>query len=325
MAKTRIVYLDVAKVLCAFLVVFAHLYSKESMVRVFIYSFHMPFFFLVSGLFHRDLSIRKSITTNFRRIIIPTVFYLICFVFFDLIYVCCIGNTQEVTNSLKYNITWIFRGFIYGQESRMPNGYVWFLIVLFYCKIAQDLFNKNKFFMILYFVLFITLLFFKYTYLYLGQAVMSIPFYFIGKTFNNPILNLSKSSIKWKLIRMIVCLTIMIIIPLFNGKVSIVAISFGSFIFPFNLLAFYCCALMGSLFALDLSSFVKKVNKIINNISMSLISIVGFQFIFIKLYDTYIGKDQNIFISMIVCSIIVLLCYISHKIFIRIFPWIFNK
>lgn len=51
--KERVYFLDTAKVHAAFLVVFAHLFSGESPERVYIYAFHMPFFFMVSGLFHK--------------------------------------------------------------------------------------------------------------------------------------------------------------------------------------------------------------------------------------------------------------------------------
>lgn len=79
MSKERIIYLDYAKVFCTFLVVFAHLYSVYSPERIFIYSFHMPFFFLLSGMFHKDLSLRESVAYNFKKLIVPTIFYLLVF------------------------------------------------------------------------------------------------------------------------------------------------------------------------------------------------------------------------------------------------------
>ena len=52
--NNRILYLDYARTIALFLVVFAHLYSVDSSVKLYVYAFHMPFFFIVSGMLHRD-------------------------------------------------------------------------------------------------------------------------------------------------------------------------------------------------------------------------------------------------------------------------------
>lgn len=52
--NNRIIYLDYAKVICAFLVVFGHLFEGGTPIRNFIYCFHMPFFFLVSGMLDKN-------------------------------------------------------------------------------------------------------------------------------------------------------------------------------------------------------------------------------------------------------------------------------
>lgn len=52
----RIFELDIARVICMYLVVFGHLYSYDggSPIRVWIYSFHMALFFFVSGILHKE-------------------------------------------------------------------------------------------------------------------------------------------------------------------------------------------------------------------------------------------------------------------------------
>ncbi|MCR4966173.1 MAG: acyltransferase family protein [Bacteroidales bacterium] len=76
----RIYYLDTAKVIAVFLVVFAHLFSTYSLERIFIYSFHMPFFFLVSGLFHKwkgKVQWKKYLNMLFVNVLLANVLYVI--------------------------------------------------------------------------------------------------------------------------------------------------------------------------------------------------------------------------------------------------------
>ena len=68
--------IDRAKVLCAFLVIYAHLFHHDSMVRLYIYAFHMALFFLISGMFfklYEDLW--KGVLSSFRRIVVPAFFF----------------------------------------------------------------------------------------------------------------------------------------------------------------------------------------------------------------------------------------------------------
>ena len=48
----RCYFLDLTKVIATFLVILGHLYPFEAPARPFIFAFHMPVFFLVSGVFH---------------------------------------------------------------------------------------------------------------------------------------------------------------------------------------------------------------------------------------------------------------------------------
>lgn len=53
--NNRLPYLDYGRVFAAYLVIFGHLLlTDDTTIRPYIYSFHMPFFFLVSGMLHKD-------------------------------------------------------------------------------------------------------------------------------------------------------------------------------------------------------------------------------------------------------------------------------
>ncbi len=78
----RLLLLDYMRVGAAFLVIFGHLYdpTPENHVRTFIYQFHMPLFFIVSGMLHRD----KPVGALARRLLWPVLvfvwfYYLVCY------------------------------------------------------------------------------------------------------------------------------------------------------------------------------------------------------------------------------------------------------
>lgn len=325
--KERIFFLDYAKVICTFLVVFAHLYTGESAVRLFIYSFHMPFFFLVSGMFHKELSIADSFKTNFQKIIIPTIFYVAVFIviYIPLNFLGIIGETQgDFFGSVKYQFISLVKGLLFGNVATMPNGVCWFLIVLFYCKILYDIIRKKSIYIYVYILFFALVVIFKPKYFYIGQAIISFPFYWLGKQYKDKMISFLRNG-TFKYGRILVMVMLVIVIPLINGKVSIAAISFGKCIFPIRVILFYVCALIGSFLALEISSYFNNKNKIVTEISLSLISIVGFQCIFCRLYSNIIGKDQNVLFSAVVSILIIGICIAMHNISVKCFPFVFDK
>lgn len=72
--ENRIYYLDFARCLAMFLVIFAHCFVNSSDVRLYIYAFHMPFFFVVSGMLH------KQGKQNLKRLLFPTLFFVLLFI-----------------------------------------------------------------------------------------------------------------------------------------------------------------------------------------------------------------------------------------------------
>lgn len=64
--------LDVAKGLGIWLVLIGHaaLFGNQQLAK-YIYAFHMPFFFMISGFFYKPKTIKETIKSNFNRLIIP--------------------------------------------------------------------------------------------------------------------------------------------------------------------------------------------------------------------------------------------------------------
>lgn len=126
-------YLDIAKGIGIFLVVFAHTYRGYDL-KVVIYSFHMPLFFFISGMFfdeNKFYTINKFLNSKFKTLILPYItFYLISFIYWILI-----ERHIRPGGDIPYIRPLI--GFVYGTDYKdfmYPNGALWFLIALFCCE-----------------------------------------------------------------------------------------------------------------------------------------------------------------------------------------------
>lgn len=121
----RIEFIDLAKGFCIFLVVAGHLMDNErTNAFLFMGSFRMPLYFVLSGLFFsfygsfKEFAVRKT-----NKLIIPFVaFYLLSFLF------------RIFTNILKKEeIEWsLIYGSIFSEEIA-SNAPIWFLPCLFIC------------------------------------------------------------------------------------------------------------------------------------------------------------------------------------------------
>ena len=83
MNAKRIEWVDVSKVLVIWLMVLGHILEKtglDAVVRNMIYSFHMPFFFFISGLLYKNKtsSFWQFTIANVKSLLIPYVFLRLC-------------------------------------------------------------------------------------------------------------------------------------------------------------------------------------------------------------------------------------------------------
>jgi len=144
----RLDYLDMAKGIGMLLVLMGHLQGDTIFslspyfhpLCVFIFSFHMPLFFIISGTLMRirddklsSVSIKEHINKRFRGIIIPY-FWFSFFYFLVVIYAYITGSIAYQT--VLINLWYIISG--YGMNV------LWFLPALFFGEILFLLF-KTKF------------------------------------------------------------------------------------------------------------------------------------------------------------------------------------
>lgn len=75
-SKKRLIWLDMAKGLAIAMVVLGHCLSYDSPIRDFIYSFHMPIFFMLAGFTMRPKSRMEVLGSSVRRLMVP--YLLVC-------------------------------------------------------------------------------------------------------------------------------------------------------------------------------------------------------------------------------------------------------
>ena len=131
MSKVRVKWVDYGKAVGIILMLYGHLNSKwfpalgESIK--WIYTFHMPFFFLLSGIFFSDKKDFKTFfTTKIKSLILPY------YVFSILAFVKPIKNV--VTNNFSFPFDVLYIKNVFLDQLIMGNG-LWFLMALFGCNI----------------------------------------------------------------------------------------------------------------------------------------------------------------------------------------------
>ncbi|MEY8441564.1 acyltransferase family protein [Lactobacillaceae bacterium 24-114] len=190
MQKTRLVWVDVAKAIVIILMVIGHSVPFKSTLYVLIFSFHMPFFFIISGYTSRKIKNKEELSQYSKklatRILFPTILvaYLASF---------------ELMPNLKWNS--IKDAFLSASKELYwggtPPSYVhlgveliWFLIVFFFAKLLFEYlgiyFSDKSIFTMLAFCSFIIYSFIS-SHHYLPLAIDLVPiatFYMsIGRVF----------------------------------------------------------------------------------------------------------------------------------------------
>lgn len=127
--KTRYLELDILKGIAILLMVFDHI-DFGLLCHIYIQSFHMPLFFIVSGYLWKSRDVKDEITKKFRTLIIPYVFFGSLFLLIKLI---AFRNFDSFLRSLT-------AVFIFPTDmDRMPfNPGLWFLPCLFLTSVIYN-------------------------------------------------------------------------------------------------------------------------------------------------------------------------------------------
>ena len=300
--KQRINWIDWAKVFAIYLVVLGHLLSKtgrEGYIFNFIYSFHMPFFFFISGYLFtiKENNFRSFLKGSIRSLLVPYVLLNLIGNFF-LIPTWVLAKQWPI-DQLFYFIT---------ADGRGEPGPTWFLVCLFQVRLlSYFIVRKTPVWrlLVVLFCILIAYLFPFHLYWRIDTVFMVIPFYIAGYELK------SKLSFFSSKISFFILLLIVLLLTMIMGYSNVYLRLFGNY--P---LLYYPYAFAGIFMLISLSFMFDKYNfKFITILSIGTIVIMalhGIIFLYVKTFFRIVHLDF-IFLTttgkFILSGIVLLLLY----------------
>lgn len=155
--KNRIEYMDIANGIGIILVIIGHMPIKNEYCRDFIYSFHMPLFFLISGYFFKHTDNKKCLRKIFKSLIIPYVITCILIILYKIFRLVLQSNFSEIPNAFKI---WGLAS-LYGSGDGehfgiISIGAIWFLLALAFATYFMNyIYNKKYRYLYVLFIAYI--------------------------------------------------------------------------------------------------------------------------------------------------------------------------
>ena len=129
MVKKRLYWIDVLKGMGAILVLLGHLVPYNSMIKIYIYSFHVPLFFFISGyVFKYEKKIDYFFYKKVNRLLIPYIKYSILSFFASYFVEDVVASKREI----------LYHIFFVGGTNYF-NTSLWFLVILFFTLIIAEI------------------------------------------------------------------------------------------------------------------------------------------------------------------------------------------
>ena len=274
-SQKRIGSIDIAKAIGIILIVIGHIQSNENFTH-FIYSFHVPIFFIISGyLYKKTEKLSEYVKKKAKTILIP---YFI-FGAISLIYWFVIERyfREQIVNP------WIPVANLFlaqaGEYNFIANAALWFLPCLFCTELIFDILkritkNEKVFLLGIILISAIGLIYNKLDFVSLpfelNTAFVAVGFYYLGYVWKNKFEQNFKSKINknWQKVTIaIVCLIITFIFSQINNGISM----YGEYYNNYFLM--YTCVILGSLAVFMISEIIAK-NKILEFIGKNTLIIM---------------------------------------------------
>lgn len=135
MEKERIAWIDIVKLLAIIAVFCGHFGPETGNLYLFVFQYHVPLFFFVSGIFAghlEQLSFRKAVKKRFEQIIVPYIFLVMM-----TMIVIIVTQENDFITYLKY-----LKQFFWGIRNRMYAPALWFFSCLFCTSILFEVLRR---------------------------------------------------------------------------------------------------------------------------------------------------------------------------------------
>lgn len=283
MGDKRLHYIDVLKGIGIIFVILSHA-SMSSIITNYLFSFHMPLFFFISGYLF-------TIKDNFRSVILKKVKTLL------IPYICFILIADIIYSLLNNNFNLFFlleKTFYLKGEVLQLDAPLWFLPCLFFSEIiyllVYKLTNKDNKKILGILFLISVLGYFSKVLLPFGIHVAFTATVFLGL---GNLYRQYESKIKASKYLLFALFIISGIISIKNGFINMYRLSFG------NYFLFYIAAIIGIVIYFEISKFIKgqAILEYIGKNSLIFMSTHMFIMnVLLKLYQQNIDLKQNLFV-----------------------------
>ena len=329
--KDRIYWIDYLKAFTMFLVVLGHSgLDNDSIIKSWIYGFHMPLFIFVSGYFvKKSRPILVELKNDIRNLCVPYLFFSVFLIpFFYFI--------QEITGGLNVDNPLLYIGKRLLMDDYYHCGPIWFLGALLVIKTIcnaglgiiekglRDIFviKSNICIIVSIIVLFVCGNIFDLHVLSATSAFALLPYYITGALCPKLINKIeSESCFVYALIGLVIYSTI----SMFNMGIDYDQLKFGCNIFVTYIEGFLGCFSITLLF----SCFSMYKIEILVDMGMNTLTILGFHSIFIQIfrfiYKRSVLEAIPLWYLFAISIVSFMACYGISQLIMRICPQVIGR
>lgn len=271
--KKRDEYIDLIKGVGIFLVVLGH---HNTILTKYIYSFHMPLFFFLSGIFHSNYSSYKEfIKKKIKGLVIPYFTFAFSLFLFWLFLGRMFG--ENVTEKIQLKIA--FNGIFLGRDidnisSMIWGSPIWFLLCLFLVANFYYFISKLRIQKIIFWNVILSVCgyyFIKYSSLvfkiwHFDVALIAINFYTLGNLLKKKLFKLENISN----FMLILLFLLNLIGYKINGRINMYNAEYS------NILLFYMNSILGILFVFVLMKKLKNKSIFLKYIGQNTLIILAY-------------------------------------------------
>ncbi|WP_353884815.1 acyltransferase family protein [uncultured Prevotella sp.] len=321
--RTRIGWVDYVKVFGIFCVLLGHNNLANEHITQYIFSFHIPLFFLLSGYLYKQTDFKSAFLKTVKTLIIP--YILINFVCLAYVSLFSIRDGLFGWDFLISRLGAIALGLGYPAYNLYPVCYpLWFLIALFIDRFILSLCKTEVHHIVTFFISITICICFRFckidTLIPIDSALLAYPFLILGLYIKNLFNTLFNVRYFIRFIISILLIFLTILINRINGPVDINNMIWGN-----DMLLFYMCGLFFFV-AIVMIFGPLKWGRVICVFSSGTILMMGFGNILTEivlwLYNHFIvcHIDFSYFTGPLVVLIVMLICVLLTVFCRKYFP-----
>lgn len=343
--KKRVAWIDIARAIGIFFIVLGHI-PEDGLVRKYIFSFHVPFFFLLSGIcFNGHKDFKRFVEKKVKTIVVP---YFVFSIMSIMIFAIAGHIIPSITKGINTDILFNIRVMLYGNSKPSLMKYnlpLWFLPCLFSTsvivygveRLPQKVQYKNIFRGLCIAILILVGGFYtKYmSHIYLPwhieTAIQMAVFYLLGvQVQENGILNYSKQEGNTPSVVSVLLTSAFLLMGIYGSQLNhIVGVRNDSY---GNSLLYYAVSLCNCFVWIRIAIFIKH-NKVLEYVGKNTLSILVLHKFPIMLVTTVLGSSRFVTIDNLIsfiaaCMIAIItvgLCLIGNFVISDCCPVIIGK